>query len=86
MGTVTDLNSFRARTMPDAAEAPLIAPITRTPELAIILALLDALPMKTVRAVARKTSQIADRCPDCAVSQEAARIAAIVTVAREGAK
>jgi hypothetical protein len=86
MGTVTTLADFRAARAKPAAEAPTIAPLNRTVELAILLALLDTLPVKSLYAVSRKVRQIADTCPECAVSQEAARVAAIVVVAKGASK
>ena len=83
MGTVTRMEDHRApRTV--AATPDLMAGIVRTPELALILALYDELP-KAYRGVAlAKVMMMAERTPDCVASEQAGRIAALLTLRKEG--
>lgn len=79
-----DLGAYRATGATPAAEAPQPASIARTVESALVLALLDAMPAETACKVVNKLREMVRRCPDCEVSKEAARIAAIVAVAKAG--
>lgn len=83
--TVTSLSDFRAIREAEAAAKPTnpaLAPITRTPELALIMALYDQLPRKYVGLALCKVMQMAERLPDCEASQEAGRIAALLALTR----
>ncbi len=81
MGTVSNLADYRAT----KAAPPQIAPIKRTPELALLMALFDQLPRKYTGLALTRVMQMADAAPNCPASQEAGRIAALIGLTR-GAK
>lgn len=75
MGTVTYMDDFRAQPAPIGP----VPSITRTPELALIMALYQAVPHKYRGPALCKVMALAEHCPDCDASQEAGRIAALLS-------
>lgn len=71
MGNVISLDAARAARIPQ----PEPIKLTRTPELAFILAMIQELPRRTRHRVFFHVMTMAERCPDCDASKEAAEIA-----------
>jgi hypothetical protein len=56
--------------------------VTRTPELAFILGIMDALPDDVRRLALCRVMQIGERAPSCEASQAAANLAAMIALAK----
>ena len=82
MGTVTSMADFRDQRA--AAAKPKPPTITRTPELALIMALYEELPRKFRGVALAKVMMMAERHPDCEASREAGRIACLLALKQEG--
>lgn len=80
MSNVTQLDAHRPKPV---TRHPMDG-ITRTPELALVMALYEQLPRKYTGIALARVMLIGERNPDCEVSQQAARIACMLTLTREG--
>lgn len=81
MGQVLDLQAARAARTP-LVEKPTVS---RTPELAFILAIVAGMPRRERNRVFGKVLSMAEACPDCETSQEAGQLALSLLDFFEGA-
>ncbi len=80
MGIVLKMADFKRQPEPQPTPDP-IASITRTPALALIMALYEQLPRKVTGPALCTVMMMAERQPACEASQEAGRIAALLALA-----
>lgn len=78
MGNVVQMADYRRA--PEPTRTPLS--FTRTPALALVMALYAELPRKYRGLALTRVMQMADAQPDCEVSQEAGRIAALLALSK----
>lgn len=83
MGTVTPIAEARARREQPAEAVRKALDFTRTPNLAFIMAMLEAMPRKQRGPILARVMGMAERCPGCEATQEAGRIAAYLTFAMQ---
>lgn len=79
MGAVTDLAAYRAAKAQPQRPALLVA---RSPELCLILAMLDVMPAKARSKAMLAVMAMADAAPDDEAGRVAAHFAACVTLAK----
>ncbi len=79
MGEVIKLTDRRSA--PPKPRHPMEG-VTRTPELALIMALFEQLPRKYTGIALARVMLIGEKNPDCEVSQQAARIAGMLALMR----
>ncbi|WP_230629340.1 hypothetical protein [Sphingomonas sp. Leaf37] len=83
MATIHNLADHRPAKVslqPDAKPTPPLN-FTRSPALLLVMALYEQMPRKYRGPALTKVMQAAERCPDCEASQEAANVAALLTLA-----